>query len=82
MTLNSPNGRVRGADYGGLAAKVRLRGQRTVFLVAHRLSTIRRADRIVVLDRGRVAQLGSDRELMAVDGLYRELAGLQGDDAS
>jgi len=55
----------------------RLRGERTVFLIAHRLSTIRRADRIVVLERGRIVQAGRHRELMAEEGLYRELAGPQ-----
>jgi subfamily B ATP-binding cassette protein MsbA len=46
---------------------------RTVFIVAHRLSTIRRANRIVVMESGRVAQLGTHQELMAVDGPYRNL---------
>ena len=54
-----------------------LRGQRTIFLVAHRLSTIRHADRIVVLDQGRIAQLGNHETLVSVPGLYRELIGLQ-----
>ena len=54
-----------------------LRGHRTIFLVAHRLSTIRRADRIVVLDRGRVAQVGDHESLLASDGIYRELIGSQ-----
>ncbi|MCG8589768.1 MAG: ABC transporter ATP-binding protein/permease [Proteobacteria bacterium] len=56
-----------------------LRGQRTVFVVAHRLSTIRRADRIVVLEDGAVSRIGRHDELVREDGLYRELVGLQSD---
>ena len=44
---------------------------RTTFIVAHRLSTLKRADRIIVLDRGRILQIGSHDELMQTDGLYR-----------
>ena len=54
-----------------------LRGQRTIFVVAHRLSTLRHADQIVVLEKGRVSQTGTHRELVAQPGLYRELAALQ-----
>jgi subfamily B ATP-binding cassette protein MsbA len=54
-----------------------LRGERTIFLVAHRLSTIALADRVVVLERGRVLQVGPHAELVAADGLYRELVSLQ-----
>jgi len=50
---------------------------RTTFIVAHRLSTLRRADRIIVLSRGRIVQTGAHDELMAMKGPYRWMIGLQ-----
>jgi len=59
----------------------RLLEGRTVFVVAHRLSTVRRADQIVVLDRGRVVERGDHASLLASEGLYHRLHGLQLRDA-
>ena len=53
-----------------------LRG-RTALIISHRFSTVRTADRIYVLDHGRVAEHGSHDELMALGGQYAELFNLQ-----
>jgi ABC-type multidrug transport system fused ATPase/permease subunit len=50
-----------------------LRG-RTSIIIAHRLSTVRRADEIVVVERGRIVQRGTERELLAADGPFRRLS--------
>jgi len=50
---------------------------RTVIVIAHRLSTSRHADRIVVLDDCHIVQLGSHDDLLAEGGLYAELYHLQ-----
>jgi ABC-type multidrug transport system fused ATPase/permease subunit len=49
----------------------------TTILVSHRFGTVRQADRICVLDNGKVAELGSHDELMAANGKYREMFDLQ-----
>jgi subfamily B ATP-binding cassette protein MsbA len=50
---------------------------RTVLVIAHRLATVRNADRIVVVHEGRLAEVGRHDELLARDGLYRRLYALQ-----
>ncbi|NEO35948.1 MAG: ABC transporter ATP-binding protein [Moorea sp. SIOASIH] len=50
---------------------------RTTFVVAHRLSTIRKADRIVVMERGHIVEVGNHAQLLAKDGTYTQLHSLQ-----
>jgi ATP-binding cassette, subfamily B, bacterial len=60
-----------------LEALERLMAGRTTFIIAHRLSTVRHADRIVALDEGRVVESGGHHELLARGGVYARLHALQ-----
>jgi ATP-binding cassette, subfamily B, bacterial MsbA len=56
---------------------------RTVFVIAHRLSTVRRATRIVVMEKGRITEVGTHEQLLQNSGMYQRLYNLQfGDDGS
>lgn len=59
----------------------RLTAGRTSILIAHRLQTVQKADRVLVMDQGRVAELGAHAELLAQGGLYHRLHSLQFQDA-
>jgi subfamily B ATP-binding cassette protein MsbA len=61
------------------AALANLMRGRTVFVIAHRMSTVRRADRIVVIEDGRITETGSHEHLMQQSGTYRRLYDLQFD---
>lgn len=51
--------------------------ERTTFIIAHRISTVQRADLVVVLEGGRITQIGTHAELMRRDGHYRDIAAMQ-----
>ncbi len=57
----------------------KLMAQRTTLVIAHRLATVLKADRILVMDQGRIVEEGTHRTLVAKDGLYARLAKLQFD---
>jgi ATP-binding cassette, subfamily B, bacterial MsbA len=59
------------------AATESLRAGRTALIIAHRLSTVQRADRILVIERGRIVEEGRHADLLALGGLYARLHGLQ-----
>jgi len=61
-----------------LRALATRKGQQSTILIAHRLSSARLADRIFVLDGGRLIQEGTHEELLAADGMYRRLSEIQG----
>jgi ABC-type multidrug transport system fused ATPase/permease subunit len=63
-------GRIQGALAGILPG-------RTALVVAHRLSTVLSADRIIVMHKGKVREMGTHRELLAAEGIYRRLYALQ-----
>jgi ATP-binding cassette subfamily B protein len=51
---------------------------RSTFVVAHRLSTLKHADKVIVLEQGRIIQFGTHAELLKVPGHYRTAAAIQG----
>ena len=55
----------------------RIQGTRTTIVIAHRLSTVREADKIVVLDKGQVVEIGSHQQLLSQGGIYHRLHSLQ-----
>jgi ATP-binding cassette subfamily B protein len=52
---------------------------RTTLVIAHRLATVQKADRIVVMEAGEIVEMGTHAELIAASGLYSRLAALQFD---
>ena len=60
-----------------LSGLQRLRGDKTTLLISHRVSTARHADRIYVIDNGRVLESGSHEELLAKNGYYAQLEAVQ-----
>ena len=64
------------------AALSRLLKDKTVLIIAHRMRTVAGADRIVVLENGKVAQQGSPAQLMEQGGLYRHMVQLQQESSS
>jgi subfamily B ATP-binding cassette protein MsbA len=58
-------------------ALANLMAGRTVIVIAHRISTIRRADKIVVMDRGRISEIGAHADLVIGGGIYQRLHELQ-----
>ena len=52
-------------------------GDSTVILISHRVTTLMQAEKIMVLDKGRIAEIGSHDELIAKNGIYRKIYDLQ-----
>ena len=75
-SLSAVDTKTEGHILRSLAAR---RGKRTTILIAHRLSSTRLADRIFVLDQGKLVQSGTHSELLAADGPYRRLWIIQSD---
>ena len=67
-----------GTEQQILAALKRRKGRQTTLIIAHRLSSIMHADRIMVLDEGCLVQLGGHRTLAATPGPYQRLCEIQG----
>ena len=67
------------AEYELMQSLMFLAEGKTVVMVAHRLSTVRHMDRILVIDGGRLAEEGTHEELMARNGIYAEMFRKQGE---
>ena len=65
-----------------LAALKNRHGKQTTLIIAHRLSTLRQADRIIVLQGGRITQTGTHEELLSTNGLYQRLWAIQSESPS
>ena len=59
------------------SAMQRHTGQRTTLVIAHRLATVQNADRIIVMEHGRIVEQGRHAQLLALGGVYARLAALQ-----
>jgi ATP-binding cassette, subfamily B, bacterial len=78
LVLDEPTSALDGrTEHSVMEALQRLMHRRTTLIIAHRFSTILNADRIAVLEGGRIAECGSHDELLAFGGLYRRLHAIQ-----
>ncbi|MFV2103655.1 ATP-binding cassette domain-containing protein [Micromonospora sp. LOL_024] len=78
LVLDEPTSSIDAANEAEITHALRdLTRGRTTIIIAHRLSTVRDADRIVVMESGRVVELGSHPDLVARKGVYAELVATQ-----
>jgi ATP-binding cassette subfamily B protein len=78
LILDEPSAAIDARAEAELFERLRtLAADKIAFLISHRFSTVRMADRIAVLDQGRIVELGSHDELVGKGGLYAQLFALQ-----
>jgi ATP-binding cassette subfamily B protein len=78
LILDEPSAAIDARAEAELFERLRtLAADKSAFLISHRFSTVRMADRIAVLDKGKVVELGSHDDLVKADGLYAQLFALQ-----